>query len=277
MRLLVIGASGYLGREISRQAEAAGHEVIGTKFSSAGDGLHQLDIREWEAVDEFMDGLRSDGRVPDAVVNAAYDQNDWATTAVGPANLAACTNPIGVRLVHLSSDAVFSGDLGSYDEACAPSPTTPYGAAKAAAEVAVAAADPMSVIARTSWILGDGTSGFEAFVRRLAAGEADGSLFDDDIRTPVHVGDLAAAVLELCSSDNIVGVLNLAGSDALSRYELGCLLAERDGLDPGALPKASKSSIGAKGTSVVLDSRRARALLTVRLRGARTFTASSTA
>ncbi|WP_205327079.1 sugar nucleotide-binding protein [Glycomyces sp. YM15] len=270
MRLLIIGATGYLGREIHRQAEAAGHEVIGTKFSSKGDGLRQLDIRDWEAVAELED----DRIAPDAVINAACNQSDWATTAFGPANLAAYTSAIGARFVHISSDAIFNGDLEVYDESSAPSPNTPYGAAKAAAEVAVAAGHPEAVIARTFWILGDGRSGFESFVRDLARGEADGVLFDDDVRCPVHVADLAAAVLELCST-GIVGVLNVAGSDAVSRYELGCLLAERDGLDLGNLPKASKSSYGAKGITVRLDTRRANALLAAKLRGGREFAASN--
>jgi hypothetical protein len=56
--------------------------------------------------------------------------------------------------------------------------------------------------------------------------------------------------------DEFGGVLHAAGSDALSRDELGCLLAGRGGLDVGALPKASKASVGAKGTTMPLTRRR---------------------
>jgi hypothetical protein len=56
---------------------------------------------------------------------------------------------------------------------------------------------------------------------------------------------------------------------------LGCLLAERGGLDVGVLPKASKASVGAKGTTVRLDSVKANGLLAAKLRGAREFAASS--
>lgn len=276
MRLLIIGASGYLGREIHRQAEAAGHKVIGTRFSSKDEGgLMPLDIRDYEAV---AAGIDNADVAADAVINAAYAQTDWATTAVGPAHISAVTGAVGARLVHISSDAVFGGDLEVYDESCDPSPTTPYGAAKAAAEVAVASNDRFAAIVRTSWILGDGMSGFESFVRALARGEAEGVLFDDDVRAPVHVADLAAAALELAAQpayEGYAGVLHVAGSDAVSRYELGCLLVERDGLDLGALPKASKSSIGSKGTAVVLDSTKAGAMLAANLRGAREFTASN--
>jgi dTDP-4-dehydrorhamnose reductase len=111
-----------------------------------------------------------------------------------------------------------------------------------------------------------------------AAGETEGTLLDDDIRCLVHVADLAAVLLELSAMapyDEFGGVLHAAGSDALSRYELGCLLAERGGLDVGALPKASKASVGVKGTTVRLDSAKANGLLAAKLRGAREFAASS--
>ena len=68
---------------------------------------------------------------------------------------------VGARLVHVSSDAVFSGAAARYDETGPPDPTTPYGAAKAAAETAVKGITPAAVIARTSLIIGDGDSQHE--------------------------------------------------------------------------------------------------------------------
>jgi len=188
MRVLIIGASGYLGSEIQRQAAGAGHDVTGTRFSAGQQGLRRLDIRDAEAVAGVVAGF-------DAVINAAYDKGSWAATAVGPGHLAACCARAGARLVHISSDAVFGGDLELYDESCDPSPVSAYGAAKAAAEVVVAARDPRAAIVRTSWITGDGHSGFERLVAGLAGG-GSGVLFTDDVKTPVHVADLAAAALE---------------------------------------------------------------------------------
>ncbi|WP_030156059.1 sugar nucleotide-binding protein [Glycomyces sp. NRRL B-16210] len=266
MRVLIIGASGYLGGELRRRARAAGHEVVGTAWSSRRDDLSRLDVRDRAAVDRFVGAV-----APEVVVNAAYVQSDWATTAVGPVNVATVCAARAVRFVHVSSDAVFiGGDREVYDETCAPAPSTPYGAAKAAAEVGVAAAHASALIVRTSWILGDGRSPFESFVRALAGGAA-GALFDDDVRSPVHVGDLAAALVASCAS-GAAGVLHVAGPESLSRYELGRLVAERDGLDPGTLPKAAKASVtGSAGAIVRLDSAKAAGVLAVRLRGAREF------
>lgn len=100
-----------------------------------------------------------------------------------------------------------------YDESCLPDPVTPYGAAKAAAETGIRLVAPDAVIARTSLIIGDLHSPHVRMVHDLSAGTRNGVLFTDDIRCPVHVTDLAAALLELASSE-ANGVHHLAGADA---------------------------------------------------------------
>lgn len=210
------------------------------------------------------------------IINAACAMTDWETTAVAPGRLANICNAKGARYVHISSDAVFGHGTEDYDETRTPLPTTVYGAAKAAAEVGVFAAMADAVVVRTSWILGDGASWFEGFVHDLAVGKISGLLFNDDLRRPVHVADLAAAVLELAAMpvyESFRGVLHVAGSDTMSRYGLGQLIAERDGLDPETLPQGSKASISQNGARVLLDSSRAGDLLSVKLRGAKSFMA----
>jgi dTDP-4-dehydrorhamnose reductase len=87
----------------------------------------------------------------------------------------------------------------------------------------------------------------------------------------VHVNDLAAALLELAAGSH-AGVCHVAGADAVSRYELGLLIAARDGLDPAALPAGLHAASGNPGPlDVRLDSTGTQARLTTRLRGAREF------
>jgi dTDP-4-dehydrorhamnose reductase len=128
-----------------------------------------------------------------------------------------------------------TGSRVHYDESFLPDPITPYAAAKAAAETGALLVYPQAVVARTSLIIGGGLSLHERTMHELAAGTRDGVLFTDDIRCPVHVTDLAAAILELASHD-AHGIQHLAGGDALSRHELGTLIARRDGLDVSRLP-----------------------------------------
>lgn len=265
------GGSGYLGQRIVRRARAGGHDVTATYHESRPDeprdvGWRRLDVRRR---DDVL-GLAGQAE-PDVIINAAYLQSDWATTAEGGMHLALAAAAAGARLVHVSSDAVFSGHATWYDESAAPDPLFPYGAAKAAAETAVKGIAPGAVIARTSLIVGDGDSKHETLVHDLASGARDGVLFSDEVRCPVHVEDLAAALLELAQGPG-EGVFHVAGADAVSRLELGELVADRDGLDRAALPSGLRAATGRPGPlDVRLDGTRTQARLKVRLRGAREF------
>ncbi|WP_331749548.1 sugar nucleotide-binding protein (plasmid) [Streptomyces sp. NBC_00984] len=193
MTALIIGGSGFLGNELIRQARAAGHTTAATYATRPGDTSqaewYALDLRDAGRLDAVMAEVR-----PHLVVDASSGKADWATTTEGPVRIAMAAAKCGSRLVQVSSDAVFSGARVHYDETCLPDPITPYGAAKAAAETGVLVVHPEAVVARTSLIIGYGRSVHERLVHELAAGTHNGALFTDDIRCPVHVADLAAAL-----------------------------------------------------------------------------------
>ncbi|MFE3454749.1 sugar nucleotide-binding protein [Nonomuraea sp. NPDC059194] len=153
MRALIVGGSGLLGSELTRQCSLAGHEVAATYLTRPGEtaGVEwlPLDVRRREDVELLVGAFR-----PEVVINAASRQRDWTTTAIGAANVALAVAMAGGRLVHVSSDAVFSGAAIRYDETCVPDPISPYGAAKAAAETAVNAIVPAAVTARTAGLPG---------------------------------------------------------------------------------------------------------------------------
>ncbi|WP_406462231.1 sugar nucleotide-binding protein [Streptomyces sp. NBC_01622] len=270
MRLLIVGGSGFLGTELVRRASAAGRVTAATYCSARPDtappgvSWHRLDLHAPTQLDDLLGEL-----APDAIINATSGQSDWAVTADGSVRVAMAAARHGRRLVHVSSDAVFSGSRISYDESCPPDPVTPYGAAKAAAETAVRLLTPAAAVARTSLIIGHGGSAHERMVHELAAGAREGVLFTDVVRCPVHVEDLAAALLELALSDGS-GMFHLAGPDALSRHDLGVLIARRDGLDTNRLP-AGRGEGKSMALDVRLDGRATQERLGTRLRGAREF------
>ncbi|MFE0186699.1 SDR family oxidoreductase [Streptomyces sp. NPDC058989] len=270
MTVLIIGGSGFLGSEVVRQAAAAGHRTAATYATRPGSirdvAWYALDLRTPGHIDAVMSEVR-----PHVVVNASSGKADWTVTAEGPVRLAMASAKYGSRLVHVSSDAIFSGARVHYDESCLPDPVTPYGAAKAAAETGVLLVRPEAVVARTSLIIGGGRSVHERAVHELAAGTCEGALFTDDIRCPVHVADLAAALLELASRDTS-GIRHLAGADAVSRHALGVLIARRDGLDAARLPTGLRADSGLPGAlDVRLDSRATQRELRTTLRGAHRF------
>ncbi|MDQ0408812.1 hypothetical protein J2S50_007444 [Streptomyces sp. DSM 40167] len=184
MTVLVVGGSGFLGAELARQGHAAGRQTAATFHSHPGeiDGVtwHRLDLSNPASAREILDAVS-----PTAVVNASSGGSQWAVTAEGGMRLAQAAAQRGIRLVHVSSDAVFSGRRhDQYDETCLPDPVTPYGAAKAAAETAVRLLDEGAVVARTSLIIGDGRSEHERMVHALVAGTRDGALFTDESGAP---------------------------------------------------------------------------------------------
>ena len=155
-------------------------------------------------------------------------------------------------------------------------PITPYGASKAAAETAVRALAPAAALIRTSLIIDDDPlDNHSRMILDIAAGRRPEALFTDEFRCPVAAGDLASALIEIVDKP-ISGLLTLAGADALSRYELGVLVARRHGVDPDRLPAATLAASGLhRPADVRLDCSRARTLLRTRLRGAREFLAPS--
>ncbi len=129
-----------------------------------------------------------------------------------------------------------------YDETATPDSTTPYGAVKAAAETAVRAISPSAVIVRTSLILGNGHSSHERRVHALAAGESSGVLFTNDIRCPVHVSDLAAALLELASTDH-TGFSTSLERKLSTATKLGRLIAIPSRFSPPCRP-GTRTALG---------------------------------
>jgi dTDP-4-dehydrorhamnose reductase len=262
-----------LGSWVARLALESGWSVAGTYRTRPLPlpiDWHQLDLTDRAAAPALIAGL-----APVAVIHTAFMQTDpdmWSITADGAATVALGAAGVGARLVHLSSDALFDGIDGVYAESAPPSPITPYGAAKAAAETAVATIAPRAAIVRTSLILcRDPLDRHSRAALDLVAGRAQGCLFTDEYRCPIAVEDLAAATLEL-ATHAYAGVINVAGSDAVSRHELGCLVAASHGMPCDAVPATTLAASGLRRpANVRLDSTLARGLLRTRLRGAREY------
>jgi dTDP-4-dehydrorhamnose reductase len=236
VRLHVTGATGYLGSELVRLRPDATTE--------------RVEVRDAAAVSELVDRLR-----PDVVIHTAYRQEEDDVNTVGSENIARAAAAVGARLVHLSTDVVFDGRKGSpYVEEDPLSPVTDYGRAKAEAEVRVALAHADALLVRTSLLYGGVTSS----QHELAARDPGFTFFTNEIRSPVHVTDLAHALLELAELE-ITGPLHVAGADDVSRAEFAQLIT-------GA-PVRSAPAPDTRPLDCSLDSSRARSRLRTRLRG----------
>ncbi len=273
MQYLITGGTGYLGSTLIRHARARGIAVAATYHQQTppafpGVTWHFLDLRDPASVHALIAEVR-----PAVIIHTAFRQYDpdlMAITGDGAGHIAAAAAQAGSRLIHMSSDVIFDGEKqGRYTEDDPPSPITDYGRAKARAEALVQAHCANAAIVRTSLIYGfNPLDRQSAFALAVARGERTEKLFRDELRCPIFVEDLAAALLDLAQRE-YRGIIHFAGAETLSRYEWGRLLAQAHGLDPDRIASAfSADSPVRRPRNCALDISRA-LQLGYRLRGAR--------
>jgi dTDP-4-dehydrorhamnose reductase len=252
VRLLVTGASGLLGANLILEA-ANTHEVVGLYHSHPikheSVRAIQADLNSQVSVKRLIDTVH-----PDWIINCAAatnidlceDKPEWAfhLNRDLPGWVAQEAQAFGARLVHISTDAVFDGEVGNYKESDDPSPINQYGRSKLAGESAVKSANPEALIVRTNiygWNAQPKQSLAEFFLAKLENGEQCPGFKDVSI-TPILVNDLAAVILKILD-EGFHGIHHVSGSECLSKYDFGRLVAEVFGLNkelvlPSSLAKA---------------------------------------
>ncbi len=190
--ILVVGHAGMLGRTLMRRWAA----------TATGVDRESIDITEPDSIAACLDRVR-----PVTLVNcAAFTAVDRCEAeealatrinADGAGNLARACATRGIRLLHISTDYVFAGDLDRpYREDDRPDPRTAYGRGKLAGELAIAAAGGDWCILRTAWLYGPGGPSFVHAMRKvLADGAAPAApVVDDQHGNPTSTDALAGCI-----------------------------------------------------------------------------------
>jgi dTDP-4-dehydrorhamnose reductase len=231
----ITGAGGLIGSHLARSAP----QEWKTRALTRAD----LDLTDFRAVRDLFHAERpqlvihcaalSKTLVCEANPSLARKENVEVTQVL-------CELATEVSLIFFSTDLVFDGRKGNYNERDAPNPLTVYAETKLAAEQAVLANSRHSVI-RTSLNTGRTVRG-NAFNEQWRAAWQHGetlNLFADEFRSPIAAEVTARAVWELVGA-NQPGLYHLAGSERLSRYEIGELLAA---IEPGLNARIERGSI----------------------------------
>jgi len=169
-------------------------------------------------------------------VDAAESEPEaaYAINAAGPGNVARACARVGARLVHISTDYVFSGDNGRpYEISDATGPLSVYGRSKLDGELAVHAALPEAHVVRTSWVYTGGSGGdFVAVMRKLAATDRVIDVVADQTGSPTYAKDLVGALLQVAAGTVAAPLLHAANTGAVSRFEQARAVFEAEGADP---------------------------------------------
>lgn len=238
-KILITGASGYLANAllpcVAQRANVVG--IARNINAIVGDvATLSVDITDRAAVFDAVMSQKPDAIIHCAAVNPGGAEEDMiGVNVIGTQNIAMAAHQLGCRLVSVSSDTVFNGLHAPYADNADASPLkeNPYAVTKAKGEAHIRAIAPDAVIVRTSLIYGidkidRGTAGFST---RLAAGETL-KLFTDVIRQPVHDKALSQGLCALALDHTAVsGTLNLAGDEAMSRYQFGVRMLDHWGID----------------------------------------------
>ncbi len=247
-RFLVTGASGLLGLNFALEHYRQ-HEVVGVvnrhRLNGAPFPVIQADLIRAGEIERVLDAVQ-----PEVVLHtAALALPDACERDPGlcerlnawlPGQVAAAARDRGLRLVHISTEAIFDGLKGNYSEADVPNPLSVYARCKYAGEQAVAAADPGALIARVvfyGWSLLGQRSLAEFFYYNLRAGKPVRG-FTDAIFTPLLVNDLADILVHMVDQ-RLTGLYHVFSSQPISKYEFGLLVARRFGLDESLISPAS--------------------------------------
>lgn len=238
VNVLITGSNGQLG--LCMQSVCKGDERLKLHLTTLDD----LDITDPAQIDAAIFAYQ-----PDFILNfAAYTAVDKAeeekelahkVNEKGPWLLAKASSKKNIKLIHISTDYVFSGNTSSpYVETDTVAPINTYGKSKLLGEEAVLKVAPGSVIVRTSWLYSEYEANFFKSMLRLSSGREELKIVSDQIGSPTYAVSLAEAVKEIVliesfsrdlekTQDKLRGVYHFSNEGVCSWYDFARAIIRR--------------------------------------------------
>ena len=253
-KVLITGASGLLGINLALTTRARGYEVVGITLEPGIHGIPfemmRLDLTQPGVVEKVVDDVH-----PDIIINCValtdvdhceqIPEDALRVNAALPEMLARESPRHKIKLVQISTDAVFDGKKGGYKEEDPVSPPNVYAKTKHAGEVAVLNSDEQALVCRVNfygWSISGRRSLAEWFFNKFTLGEPVKG-FTDAIFSPFLASDLAGILLALIEQDSR-GLFHVVNPQSISKYDFGVALAQRFGFNTSLITPTSIQNAG---------------------------------
>lgn len=246
MKILITGGKGQLGTELYKCFER-GYTELGTpdilKENNAVRAIDvdELDISNIGAVSDLFSAEKYD-----VVINCAAYTNvnkceteraaAYKVNALGARNLAICSERIGAKLIHISTDYVFEGNSTKpYVEWDICNPQSVYGSTKYLGEEYIKQFCSRYFIVRTAWLYGYYGNNFVKTMLRITKENGAAKVVNDQFGNPTNAADLAHHILKLVPTEEY-GIYHGTGSGECSWFELTQKIVEFAGIDATVTP-----------------------------------------
>ncbi len=267
-KLLLTGASGFLGRHIL-QAAQSDWKIIGTYHENApkeqGE-FQQINLTQKGRVEALFEKIKPDAVIHIAALSKAAlcESNPAFSRQINvevPRQIAKQCAKVNIPLLFTSTDLVFDGKNAPYYETDTPNPLSEYGLQKADAERAILLEYPHSTVCRMPLMYGNSPNTknfFLDWMHRLENGVLL-KAFTDEYRTPVHAADAARGLFLLLEKEK-TGIWHLGGKASISRYDFAMQMVEIFGFSQAnvqAFTQAELNLTAPRPADVSMDSTRA--------------------
>ena len=243
MKILVTGANGMLAKEV-KEKFGQENEIIATDVA-------ELDITNEKAVMDYIVKLK-----PEYIINcAAYTAVDKAEenyeladkiNGDGPANLAKAAKAVGAKLVHISTDYVFGGDLDvskDYKEDDAKAPVTAYGKTKLRGEQGIEENMDEYYIFRTAWLYGIGGNNFVKTMTKLGSTRDEINVVSDQHGSPTYAKDLTEFIYQAIKKEIPYGIYNATNEGYTTWYDFTKEILKEQGIQCKVNPVTTEQYI----------------------------------
>jgi len=250
LKFLVTGSAGLIGHQVVKDLSES-HEVFScyNKSKPEHGNIIKMDLLNHEMISNVMSEKKPDVVIHLGAMTAvdlcdAQQDNALKINSQATEILAKECSKINSFMVYVSTDYVFDGNSGWYEENDATNPLGFYGKSKLLGEKSIQNFSSNWCIARTSTPFGlhPTKKSFPIWVIENLQKQKQIDVLTDQFTSPTYVPSLSRMLIEI-SERHLTGIIHVAGASKISRYEMASLVSDKLGLDGKLLREISINDI----------------------------------